>query len=87
MAEAPVKEMLGIFPALSDYSAVHYLVNHESMSFDNDMQERIEGIEKKNGFNHTKIQAAGDIETLPSYWRYYRQNRNRRIKDPKEEYS
>jgi len=66
MAEAPVREMLGIFPALSDYSAVHYLVNHESMSFDNDMQEKIEGIEKKNGFNHTKIQAA---EILKRYHR------------------
>jgi ferrous iron transport protein B len=57
VAEAPVKELRGIFPSLSDYTAVHYLMNHESMSFDTDMQERIETIEKRNDFNHTRIQA------------------------------
>ncbi len=66
IAEAPVKELRGIFPSLSDYSAVHYLMNHESMSFDNEMQERIERIEKSNDFNHTKIQAA---EILKRYHR------------------
>ncbi len=66
IAEAPVKEMRAIFPALSDYSAVHYLINHESMSFSDEIQKRIEGIEKNNDFNHTKIQAA---EILKRYHR------------------
>ena len=57
MAGAPVDELREIFPSLSKYSAVHYLMNHESMSFNDELQDRIEKIEKKNGFNHTKIQA------------------------------
>ena len=66
IAEAPVRELRGIFPLLSEYSAVHYLMNHESMSLDNEMQGRIERIEKSNDFNHTKIQAA---EILKRYHR------------------
>jgi len=66
IAEAPVRELRGIFPSLSEYSAVHYLMNHESMSLDNEMQGRIERIEKSNDFNHTKIQAA---EILKRYHR------------------
>jgi ferrous iron transport protein B len=42
---------------MSDYSAVHYLINHESMSFDGVLQDRIEKIEQDNSFNHTKVQA------------------------------
>ncbi len=66
VAEAPIKEIRGIFPSLSDYSAVHYLMNHESMSFSKEVQESIERIEKTNDFNHTKIQAA---EILKRYHR------------------
>jgi len=66
IAEAPVKQLRSLFPSLSDYSAVHYLMNHESMSFDHEMQEQIERIEKNNDFNHTKIQAA---EILKRYHR------------------
>lgn len=68
VADAPIKEIRDLFPSLSEYSAVHYLMNHESMSFDNDTQERIERIEKTNDFNHTKIQAA---EILKRYHRIH----------------
>ena len=57
MSRRPVSEMQEIFPEMSDYSAVHYLINHESMSFDGVLQDRIEKIEQDNSFNHTKVQA------------------------------
>lgn len=57
LAKAPVEEMKIVFPGISDYSAVHYLINHESMAFKDDMQNRIEKIEADNHFNHTKVQA------------------------------
>jgi len=66
LAKAPVEELKAVFPGLSDYSAVHLLINHESMSFKNDMQDRIEKIERDNNFNHTKVQAE---EILKRYGR------------------
>jgi ferrous iron transport protein B len=57
LAKAPVEEMKSVFPGISDYSAVHFLINHESMAFKDDMQNRIEKIEQDNHFNHTKVQA------------------------------
>ncbi|WP_336514771.1 ferrous iron transport protein B [Pollutibacter soli] len=56
-AEAAVKNIRELFPTLSEYHAVHYLMNHESFGFDDAMQEQIENIEKNYGFNHTRIQA------------------------------
>jgi ferrous iron transport protein B len=57
LAGEAVDGLKGIFPHLSDYSAIHYLINHESMGFDQSLQDRIEDIEKSNGFNHTRVQA------------------------------
>ncbi len=57
LAEAPVEEMKALFPHLSDYAAIHYLINHESFELDAAMQEKIGLIEKKHPFNSTKTQA------------------------------
>jgi ferrous iron transport protein B len=57
LALEPVKEIKAIFPGITDYTAVHTLINHESMDFDDQLQERIETIEQKSQFNHTKVQA------------------------------
>ncbi len=57
LAATPVEEILAQIPSLSNYSAIHYLINHENFSLDQDMQEKIEDIERKNNFNHTRIQA------------------------------
>lgn len=46
-----------LFPELSDYKAIHYLINHESFQLGAGMQEKIEKIEEENQFNHTKVQA------------------------------
>jgi len=45
------------FPALSDYQSIHYLINHENFTLDNDKQELVESIEAKHKFNPTKTQA------------------------------
>jgi ferrous iron transport protein B len=45
------------FPALSDYSAIHHLINHESFSHSEEDQDYIESVEVNNQFNPTKTQA------------------------------
>jgi len=45
------------FPSLSDYQSIHYLINHENFTLDNDKQELVESIEAKHKFNPTKTQA------------------------------
>lgn len=49
-----VKELL---PHISDYKAIHYLINHESFALDKEIQVNIESIEERHAFNHTKVQA------------------------------
>ncbi|HEY2721708.1 MAG TPA: FeoB small GTPase domain-containing protein, partial [Chitinophagaceae bacterium] len=69
LASASIDDVQQIFPALNDYTAVHYLINHESFDLDVDLQDRIEKIEMKHGFNHTKTQAE---EILQRYGRIKR---------------
>ena len=45
------------FPALSNYAAIHYLINHENFPLTDEMQEKMEQIEIDNQFNPTKTQA------------------------------
>ncbi len=45
------------FPAFSDYTAIHYLINHESFLLTAEMQDTIESIEVNNKFNATRTQA------------------------------
>ena len=49
-----VKELI---PGISNYSAIHHLINHESFDLSDDIQKGIEKIEKENKFNHTRVQA------------------------------
>jgi ferrous iron transport protein B len=69
LAAEPIEDVQKIFPALSDYTAIHYLINHESFDFNNDLQDSIENIEQKHSFNHTKTQAD---EILQRYGRIKR---------------
>jgi ferrous iron transport protein B len=57
LAIAPIEDVQKVFPALSDYKAVHYLINHESFDLNNEMQDVIENIERKHNFNPTRTQA------------------------------
>lgn len=57
LAENAVNDVQKIFPSLTDYSSVHYLINHESFPLTADVQDKIESIEAKNHFNPTRLQA------------------------------
>ena len=57
LAENAISGVEKMFPAISDYTALHYLINHEHFSFDEATQHKIESIEKTNQFNPTKTQA------------------------------
>lgn len=52
-----INELKQDFPELSDYTAIHYLINHESFVLSGKEQELIESIKVKNNFNPTKTQA------------------------------
>jgi ferrous iron transport protein B len=57
LAESAITEVKDLFPGMSNYAAVHHLINHESFELDEQVQEKIEDIERKYQFNHTKVQA------------------------------
>lgn len=59
--EALAKDAIGamreLMPTLSNYGAIHHLINHESFQLNSEIQEKIKRIGEKYKFNHTKIQA------------------------------
>jgi ferrous iron transport protein B len=57
LAPEAIKEMQRIFPELSNYGAIHYLINHETFSLTAAQHEAIEQIKVNNKFNPTKTQA------------------------------
>jgi ferrous iron transport protein B len=57
LAAESIEDVQKIFPALSDYTAMHYLINHESFDLNTQVQDTIENIERKHNFNPTKAQA------------------------------
>jgi ferrous iron transport protein B len=57
LAEQSVTGVKQLFPAISDYTALHYLINHEHFKLGTSMQDSIEDIEEKNKFNPTRTQA------------------------------
>lgn len=70
MAPEAIKKVRKIFPEVSDYRAIHYLINHENFSLDSETQDNIENIEVATKFNPTKTQAEeilqryGKIKTI-----------------------
>jgi ferrous iron transport protein B len=57
MAKEAIGEMRELIPGLGNYGAVHHLINHEAFELSTEIQGKIEAIEAKYKFNHTKIQA------------------------------
>ena len=57
MAPAAIQKVRQLFPHLSNYQAIHYLINHEKFSLDDITQNAIEAIEVETKFNPTKTQA------------------------------
>ena len=69
LAAQSIEDVKKSFLHLSDYTAIHYLINHESFDLNNEMQVTIENIERKHNFNPTKTQAE---EILQRYSRIKR---------------
>ncbi|MEO5947668.1 MAG: ferrous iron transport protein B [Chitinophagaceae bacterium] len=57
LAPDAIEGIQNAFPTVSDYTAIHYLINHESFDLSEKDQEIIEKVELKNNFNPTKTQA------------------------------
>ena len=57
LAQQAINNTKDVVPGISDYRAIHYLINHENFSLDQSTQEQIEKIEEDNKFNATKTQA------------------------------
>lgn len=55
LAAGAIHDVKQLFPEISDYTAIHYLINHEH--FDLTEGHQIEAIETAHAFNHTRIQA------------------------------
>jgi ferrous iron transport protein B len=62
----PVDDMRNVLPQISDYAAIHYLINHEEFDLATTVQDSIENIERRHNFNPTKTQAT---EILQRYTR------------------
>ena len=57
LAAGPIMDVQEVVADLSDYEAIHFLINHEHFSLHASVQESIENIERKHNFNHTRTQA------------------------------
>jgi ferrous iron transport protein B len=57
LASSAVADLKLLFPEVSDYTAIHYLINHEHFDFKAPLQHQIEDIESTHTFNHTRVQA------------------------------
>jgi ferrous iron transport protein B len=57
LAPYAIAAMQNLTPALSDYKAIHYLINHESFKLPALVQQQIEQVEHLYKFNATKTQA------------------------------
>ena len=52
-----IRELKQIFPAITDYAAIHFLVNHSQFNLADATHEKIEEIIKKNNFKSIQVQA------------------------------
>ena len=57
LANDAVMAVKNIFPSVSNYGAIHYLINHEEFNLTATQQQQIESIELENKFNPTRTQA------------------------------
>ena len=57
LSEDSISSVKNLYPTISNYTALHYLINHEHFKLGNLIQEKIEAIEEENKFNPTRTQA------------------------------
>jgi ferrous iron transport protein B len=70
LAPSAISKVQEIFPGISNYQAIHYLINHENFALELSQQLAIENIESETNFNPAKVQAEeilmryGKIKTI-----------------------
>ncbi len=57
LAPKAIEQTKKLFPEISPYKAIHYLINHELLSIPKALSEKIDTIKSENKFNPTKTQA------------------------------
>ncbi len=57
LAAGAIRDVKGLFPEISDYTAIHYLINHDNFDLSPERQARIVQIGKAHVFNPTRVQA------------------------------
>lgn len=57
LAKNAIESVKKLFPVISDYTALHFLINHEHFKLGHNLQDTIEAIEEENKFNSTRTQA------------------------------
>jgi ferrous iron transport protein B len=57
LAPLAIERVKELVPQISDYSAIHYLINHEEFALGDSQQKAIEQAESDHQFNPTKTQA------------------------------
>ena len=57
LAPAAIKGVHQIMPGLSDYAAIHYLINHENFPLEKEIHTQIDALVITHQFNPTKTQA------------------------------
>ena len=57
LAPVAIKGIHELVPGISDYAAVHYLINHENFPLDHTIQKEIDDLATSHQFNSTKTQA------------------------------
>ena len=74
LAPASIEGIQKLLPQLSNYAAVHYLINHENFPLNNELQEKIEQVEKNNQFNPVKTQAEEILQRYQHIKQIIKQN-------------
>ena len=64
LASGAIQDVRRLFPEISDYTAIHYLINHEHFHLTPTLQSGVEQIEFAHNFNHTRLQAEEILATL-----------------------
>lgn len=78
LASAAIDSVKHTIPHLSDYGAIHYLINHENFPLSQNVQDTIEEIEITNKFNPTKTQA----EEITQRYRRIKQIMQQNVVEP-----
>ncbi|MEO6187337.1 MAG: ferrous iron transport protein B [Ginsengibacter sp.] len=62
LAPDAIMKVRELVPGISDYRALHFLINHENFALPDTMQDAIENIETETAFNPAKSQAEEILE-------------------------